>query len=77
MDMTPAKIRNRFGEYARLQTELNLPPPDLIEIAFFIEDSFDIRLTDSEIVPENMGDLDTAERFVMRKLTPAKGVKPK
>ncbi len=66
--MNPTQIHNRFREYKNLQTILGQPLPDIIEIAYFIEDNFGLLLTDDEIIPESIGDLQTAEGFVLQKL---------
>ena len=66
--MNPKEIHNRFQEFKNLQTQLGYPPPNTIEIAFFIEDNFDIVLNNQEISPEYIGDLSLAETFILNKL---------
>jgi acyl carrier protein len=42
-----------------------------LELVLFLEETFDIRLEDDEVVPENLDSLDLIDRFLEKKLVGA------
>ena len=40
----------------------------ILELVFFIEENFEIKIEDDELVPENMDNLNNIARFLERKL---------
>ena len=45
-----------------------------LELILFVEESFNIQVTDSEMVPENLDSLNNIERYVQRKCGATAGV---
>jgi acyl carrier protein len=41
----------------------------ILELVFFLEENFGIKIEDDELVPENMDNLQNIARFLERKLT--------
>jgi len=41
----------------------------ILELVFFLEETFSISVEDDELVPENMDSLQNIERFINRKLS--------
>ena len=40
----------------------------ILELIFFLEETFDVKIEDDELVPENMDSLNNISRFIERKL---------
>lgn len=40
----------------------------ILELIFFLEETFDVKIEDDELVPENMDSLSNISRFMERKL---------
>ena len=47
-----------------------------LELINFLESTYGIRITDNELVPENMDSLVNLSNFLLRKLEPASDLKP-
>ena len=62
------EIFQYLNEYYELYPVIEDIKQFIVETAFFVEDVFNIILTDKEITPENLGSHDTLETFVRAKL---------
>lgn len=57
-----------IGEYFRPKRSSHDEELILIEAALFVEEAFQIRVSDSDICSEALGSADAMKRFVRRKL---------
>jgi hypothetical protein len=68
MDMTPEQVDRILGEYDFTQDLSVDSELEAVRAAVFIEDVFNIRLTDAEIDPALLGSAETMRTLVLRKL---------
>ncbi len=59
-----------LGEDTSLMEEGIMDSTGILELLFFIEETFGFSVEDNELVPENMDSLQNIARFVDRKLNP-------
>lgn len=63
-----------FGDDAGLEddtpffAEAIVDSTGFLELVLFLEETFEIRLEDDEVVPENLDSLDLIERFLEKKI---------
>jgi len=58
---------DRFGDDASFLGEGIIDSTGMLELVSFIEGSFDIKVADDELLPENLDSLDKVVSFVSRK----------
>ena len=63
-----ADINARIDEYKKIRPDPGRTELTLLETALFIEDVFDIRLSDDDISYAAIGTYDSVKRLVNRKL---------
>ena len=65
--MSPEQVKERIGEYRRIRKEPGNDRIALAEAALFVEEVFNITLTDEEIDLETLGTFAAMERLVIEK----------
>ena len=66
--MDEQNVKERLEEYARIRQDAGADEVALAEAALYLEEAFDILLSDEDIRQENLGSHADMERFVLRKL---------
>jgi hypothetical protein len=66
--MNLREVHMRLEEFSRIRQNAGKEETALLEVALFIEDTFDIVLSDEEICEENFGTHEQIERFIYKKL---------
>lgn len=66
--MNPQDICERVKEFTNIRENAGGDEAALLEAALFVEDVFEIRLSDEEICEENLGTHQAIEKFVSKKL---------
>jgi len=61
-------IHESIKNYWKMRRNTNLDESILVEAALFIEETFDVYLTDYEICGENLLNLKDMETFIFKKL---------
>jgi acyl carrier protein len=61
-------VFDRINEFRRIRPEAGSDDTKLLEAALFVEDVFDIQLSDDEICEENLGSYAAISQFITRKL---------
>ena len=66
--MNSIEVNKRIKEFSGIRENARDNNADLLEVALFVEDVFGLVLSDAEICKENLGTLQSIERFVIEKL---------
>jgi hypothetical protein len=66
--LTGADVHQRIAEFAATRPDAGGDPVAQVEVALFVEEVFDLPLTDDEMNQENLGSHQALERFVLGKL---------
>jgi acyl carrier protein len=65
--LAPAEVDARIEEYREVRPVPGEDALALLETALFLEEALDIRLTDDEIVPENLATIEAIRRFLAKR----------
>ena len=60
-----------FGDGQQLQDDTSFMESGILELITFLEEKYEIKIEDDELIPENLDNLQNVAQFVSRKMNPS------